>query len=344
MRIERLLVVRSQHVHQLRAGDDLRDALLQRSAVGKDEGAGHRSRGLGSMDEVDQPGEQRVHLVAAGLADLVAHAPEHDRRVVAITLEHGPELLRPPVLEAALAHVPLARVPLGVPLPLVERLVDDEEAHAIAQIQHLGSRRIVAAADGVAAQLLENRQATRQHRVRHCRADAAPIVVEADALHLDAPTVEQEALVLVEARLADAERSCVVVNSASPDPDRAPGGVESGVVDRPQPRSRDLECLRHLGRARGVGATRDALRHDDPALAVADRALELESPARRARLDARAQGDLRRGGRDYRRRHPRAPVRDVDVSRPRQPDVAVDPGAAVVAAVRLIRVVDAHGQ
>ena len=75
---------------------------------------------------------------------------------------------------------------------LVERLVLDEEAQAVAEVEELRRRRIVAGADGVDADLFERAQAPLPDAVGHRGAEAAGVVVHADALELQRLLVQEE--------------------------------------------------------------------------------------------------------------------------------------------------------
>ena len=59
------------------------------------------------------------------------------------------------------------------PRPFVEGLVHDQEAHAVAEVEKFRRGRIVAAADGVAARLLEEFQTPLPDLDRHGRAQRA---------------------------------------------------------------------------------------------------------------------------------------------------------------------------
>ena len=93
-----------------------------------------------------EPGGHRLAVLGAPLlGDLVADAPHHDARVIAVAADHvGQIALAPLVEELAIAE---ARLVLA---PLVERLVHHDDAHAVAHLEQLRRGRIVAGADGVA--------------------------------------------------------------------------------------------------------------------------------------------------------------------------------------------------
>ncbi len=154
------------------------------------------------------PHDVAHHLHALGVdafavgGDLVADRPHDDRRMIAV------------------AHHQAAQVPLGVLLvrrlavdavglfvPLVEALVPHDEAHAVAQLEQLGRRRVVAGADGVDAHVAHDLELPLHGPRIERRAQRAVVVVQAHAVELHAPAVEMEAVVGREFECADAERT-----------------------------------------------------------------------------------------------------------------------------------------
>ena len=140
-----------------------------------------------------------VSLLPAFIAD----APGYDGRMVPVPADHGGEVFfRPIVKESGVA------VFLFGPGPGVSELVQDKEAHAVAEVQELRCRRVVAGADGVAAHVLEHLEAADPGVVTpHC-AKGSGVVVEADALEEGLLSVEVVAIG-PEFRGADAERGLV---------------------------------------------------------------------------------------------------------------------------------------
>ena len=170
----------------------------------------HQPRGVFSVKNRQQFA-QRVRAVGVGLvADFVARAPQHDRGMVAVAMDE-------------VGHVPLVpfvevvAVPVGADLcfrhlPLVEGLVHDQESHAVAQVQKLLRVGIVAGAYGVTAHLSQQFEAPLPDPLGHRRPHAAGVVVQAHAVQLHLLAVQQEALVGVENRFADADGRIVLVH------------------------------------------------------------------------------------------------------------------------------------
>ena len=92
---------------------------------------------------------ERAHLVGKLLAEcgaaihfkfrnLVADSPDHDRRMIAVPQHHRRNILLPPFIEvAAVIELDLVR------LPHVERLIENQQAEAVARVQERGRRRVV---------------------------------------------------------------------------------------------------------------------------------------------------------------------------------------------------------
>ena len=118
--------------------------------------------------------------------------------------------LAPLVEELAVAE---ARLVLA---PLVERLVHHHEAHAVAQLEQLRRRRVVAGADGVHAHRLEDLELALDGAVVGGGAERPQVVVLADALERDARAVQQEPAVGGELERADAERRAVESTTRPP--------------------------------------------------------------------------------------------------------------------------------
>jgi len=92
------------------------------------------------------------------VVDLVAGAVEDDRGVVAVAADGVARVDQRPVVEITGVVVRL----LGHG-PGVEKLVQHEEAHPVAQVEELGGDGVVRGADGVDAELLQLRQPLLPH-------------------------------------------------------------------------------------------------------------------------------------------------------------------------------------
>ena len=101
-------------------------------------------------EHLGNPPAGAVALFAAFVAD----TPEDHGRMVAVAADHGHEVFFGPFLKEGGVAVLL----LG-PGPGVGEFVHHQQAHAVAEVQQFRCRRIVGAADGVAAHLLKHFQA-----------------------------------------------------------------------------------------------------------------------------------------------------------------------------------------
>jgi hypothetical protein len=199
------------------------------------------------VEDVHQPAQYLHAVGGALLADLVPRAPEHDRRMIPVAADEIHHVALGPFLEVLV--IALGHLADG---PLVEHLVHDQEAEAIAQVEKLRRRRVVRGADGVGAHRLQRLQPAAPHRLRHGRAEAARVVVEVDAPHLQPAAVEHEATILVVGDGADAERRDNQVGAATAVGDGGMERVQRRRVHRPEPRRIDLQPLLELDRAAGV--------------------------------------------------------------------------------------------
>ena len=117
--------------------------------------------------------------------------------------------------------------------PAVEHLVHDEEAHAVSEVEELGRGRVVRSADGVDTELAELGEAALPDAEGDGGADCATVGVEGYAVDLVMNAVEEEALVGVEMKLANAEGHVLVVDGLAVAQQRGVDGVECAVGDVP---------------------------------------------------------------------------------------------------------------
>ena len=118
-------------------------------------GDGDQACGIVSLDErllqfVDGHTEV-VERLGGVLLQLVAEAPEHHRRGVAVAAHPLGNIILPQLLEG---H-PATRVQA---IPLVVELVDDEDSIFVAELDELTAIGVVAGADVVHAKLLHELQ------------------------------------------------------------------------------------------------------------------------------------------------------------------------------------------
>ena len=116
---------------------------------------------------------------------LVAHAPEDDRRMVAVAANHLAELVPLVVVDAREAV-----------------LLQHEHAQSVAGIQQFGCGGIMTGADGIAAERLQLAQRPLLHGIGHGNTHAGVVLVHVHSQQLHRFAVEEEAPVGIEAQLA----------------------------------------------------------------------------------------------------------------------------------------------
>src|ERR1019366_2527305 len=286
---------------------------------------------------------QGLGALGVGLvADFVAGAPQYDARVIAVAVDE--------VLDVAL--VPLVEI-VGVAvggdltladLPLVERLVHHQEAHAVAEVHEFGGVGIVAGADGIAAHLAQNFEAALPDALRDGGADASGLMVQADAVELDAFAVEQESLVGDEEGFADAGGGVVLVHHAVLVAERGVDFVEVGIGHTPEAGLRDAHLLHEfvfaggrnlLGGFGGLDRLPVAIEQSDGQHAGGGGFALVLHPG----LDLNDGGVFGDAGRS----DEGAPVSHVELVGGQQPRVPVDAGARIPSAIGLAGVVHLNG-
>ena len=213
-------------------------------------------------------------------------------------------------------------------LPLVERLVHHQEAHAVAEIHEFRRVGIVAGADGVAPHLTQNLQTALPDALRDGGADASSLMVQADAVQLDAFAVEQEALVGVEEGFANAGGRIVLVHYSTLLADRGVHFVQVGIGHAPEVGLADAHLLHELVFARGrdlLGSFGDL----DPLPVAVQQSGGQHARGRGLALVLHPGLDLHDGGvfGNAGRSDEGAPIGHVELVGGQQPRVAVDAGA-----------------
>ena len=168
--------------------------------------------------------------------------------------------------------------------------------------------------------------------------------METHAADLYVGAIEEEAAVRAEDEAADPEWRRVIVADRGPALHARNGAIHVGPFERPKVGVQYLELLRHVS-DRVVRQT-PCGGHGGDLLSrgiVNDRVHDNGLFVRRLIPQGGANADARRSRAHARRRDVRAPV--IDVQRPGgdQPRMPVNTRAGVPARVRLLRVVDAHG-
>src|ERR1019366_7378688 len=286
---------------------------------------------------------QGLGALGVGLvADFVAGAPQYDARVIAVAMDEVLDVALVPLVE--IVGVAIGADLALADLPLVERLVHHQEAHAVAEVHEFGGVGIVAGADGVAAHLAQDFEAALPDALRDGGADASGLMVQADAVELDAFAVEQESLVGVEDGFADAGGGDILVHHAVLVAERGVDFVEIGIGHAPEAGLRDAHLLHEFIFARGSNLLGSFGGLDRLPVSIQ------QSGGQHARgggfaLVLHAGLDLNHGGvlGDARRSDEGAPIGHVELVGGQQPGVTVDAGARIPAAIGLAGVVDFDG-
>ena len=171
--------------------------------------AGHQPRVVELVAEGNHLGGSTRAFCRALVANLVADAPHHHRRMVAVARHHCREVALVPL--AIVEVVVLLVLPIN---PLVEGFIHHEEAHAVAEVEELRCRWVVSGADGVAVAAFQNLQPSLPHPFGHCSAYGTPVVMQVHTFHLHLLAVQQESFVERVFDGADAERVLYNVDDA----------------------------------------------------------------------------------------------------------------------------------
>ena len=121
------------------------------------------------------------------LHHFVADAPHEHAGMIAVAPHHVREV----------AHMPRVPVEMIIEgrlllLPHVERFVEDDEAHAVGQVEQLGRRRVVRRAYRVDAHRPHDLELPFDRAGVHGRAQGAQVVMQAHAANLHGSPVQEE--------------------------------------------------------------------------------------------------------------------------------------------------------
>ena len=165
--------------------------------------------------------------------------------MAAVAAHHGGHLLLPAIQEVdVLVQGALALA------PGVEGLVHHVEPQYVAGVEEAGGRRVVGAAHGVEAVLLQQAGLAVFAAPVAGRAQQAVVVVHAAALELDGLAVDQQALLGVDGHRAHARLHALLVQAAAlAVQGLRPQGIEIGILRAPGPAA--LQAKGGRGQAAG---------------------------------------------------------------------------------------------
>ena len=163
------------------------------------------------------------------VVNFVAHAVKDDAGMIAVA-QNGVAFVRfRPFVEIQMIVVGI----LGHS-PAIEHFVHHQKSHAVAQIEKLRRGRVVRGANGIHSERLQGFQPFFPDTQRHRRAERAAIVMQANALDLEILSVQPEAGVRLEMRVADAEGRRRFVQHRAGRNDFADGVVKLRIVKVPE--------------------------------------------------------------------------------------------------------------
>ena len=168
---------------------------------------------------------------------LVAYRPHQDTGMVTVAQHQvGEVTLVPLVKEAGIVVLRLTAT------PHVETLVHDDEAHGVAHVEQLGSRRVMAGTNGIAAHGFQLRQLSVQGVLVKGSPQTAEVMVLADPVQLHVLAVEPETRLGIETEVAESRRRPHLIHHPAAYQQLRAYLIYIGVGRRPEPQGR----LRHL--------------------------------------------------------------------------------------------------
>ena len=151
---------------------------------------GDRTGGILAVTDILQVTGHLCSLGVALLLHLIADAPHHHTRVVAVMVQHVGHILLCPFSEKAVITVSH----LG-DSPFVEGLHHQHHPHLIGNAYILWCGHVVRGTDGVDTHLLHDTYLAADGCLVHRTAQGAQVVMQADTLKLDLPPVQIETVV-----------------------------------------------------------------------------------------------------------------------------------------------------
>ncbi len=288
--------------------------------------AAHGPCGVKVVEKIGHLAGKLDAALLSRLAHLVACGVGHHARVVLVLGHHVGQVLAPPLVEVV--HVVVLRL---VDVPVVDVLVHDQHAQAVAGVEKGARAGVMRAPDGVVA--------LRQHKLDLALLGVGPgtgaqdavVVVDAGPLQDHALAVEEKTVV-APLQAADAKGGQGLVAAAVLGLEGHAAEVERGVGGAPQLGLGKVKL--HVGRGR---RGRGRLAGSQGLLAVQGRDLN-KGLARGRDLDV----DAHAGGRDRKRAQAHAVAGHVRRRARPQGDGAIDARARVPAAVGLVGVSRHH--
>ena len=168
-------------------------------------GKAHRSCGIQRLHRLHMLFQPLKHGRVRLVFHLVSHPPEQNAGMVSVPLHHAGKVLLP---------LRFIESSVGAARPFVKGLLIDIEAKFVAQLQHFRQIQMMGQTDGVAADLLQGKQALPPQLLRDSGAEAADILMDADALQLHGLSVDKKSPVRSHLHAAKTHRNGQLVRNA----------------------------------------------------------------------------------------------------------------------------------
>ena len=172
---------------------------------------------IGAVAEVEQQiGLVHRESVGIGVAPLLEHliadAPHDDRRMIAVAQQHIAQVALVPLVE-------VSRVVVGglALAPHVKALVHHHQAHAVAEVEQLGGRRIVRHSYGVCTHVAHHGQLALDGAAVDHGAQGAGVVMQTHSIDFHRPVIKEKSPPGVEAEFAQAGGDAVCVDGTAAD-------------------------------------------------------------------------------------------------------------------------------
>ena len=162
--------------------------------------------------------------------------------MVTVAHQHVLQVLLPPRIE-------ILRIIAG--LPLVERLVNNDKPHAVAKVEELRRRLVVAAPDGIYPILLANLQFAFHGTQGQSRTQRGIVLVQTETFQLQGLPVEQETAVGSELARTHAEYRFVGIDQFAPVIYCGMQSIKIRMFRVPQLRTGDFERMLCVSRLPG---------------------------------------------------------------------------------------------
>ena len=273
--------------------------------------------------------------------NLVADAPHDDARMVAVTFHQVGEItLMPLIKEAGIVAIRLLAP------PHIKALVHHQEAHRVAHIEQFGCRRIMAATDGVDTHLTKDGQFAMHRRLAQGCAKTSEVMMLAHTIDFHISAIEKETLLGIKLDITETDLRGLCIHHLVVYQEFALDGIEIPLANIPKSRIQHHQSLfvtalflvvtalflvPSTNRALSYDLARSiqhGISHQDFLLALA------KSHIFHLDFDI----TLRSGA------YILSPLRDIGVLQGLvEPYMAVDATSRIPTAVRLVAIIDLHG-